>query len=383
MSMDRNSVGRVTPATFTFGGSDAPLTLESGRTLGPVDIVYETYGEPNADRTNAILICHALSGDHHAAGVHDVHDRYTGWWDGMIGPGKGFDTRKYWVVCSNIIGGCKGSTGPASINPDTGRSFGLDFPMVTIGDMVTAQKQLLDHLGISRLYCIAGGSMGGFQVLEWSLRYPELVRSAISIASAARLSTQAIAFNAVGRSAITRDPEWQDGGYNGNSPGPEKGLAIARMVGHITYLSELLLDAKFGRRLQSANRLSYNFDNEFAIESYLEYKGSAFTKRFDANSYLYITKAMDYFDITRSYGPLKEAFSRARARYLFVSYSTDWLFPTAQTREMVRALLSNGKSVSFIDIDSPYGHDAFLVEEEKLTRIIAGFLEGVGKGAAS
>jgi homoserine O-acetyltransferase/O-succinyltransferase len=381
--MERNSVGRVTPDTFTFGSRDDPLTLESGRTLGPVDIVYETYGEPNADRSNAILICHALSGDHHAAGVHDPHDRYTGWWDSMIGPGKGFDTRKYWVICSNIIGGCRGSTGPASINPETGRPYGLDFPMVTIGDMVNAQKNLVEHLGISRLYCVAGGSMGGFQVLEWSLRYPQMVRSAISIASAARLSTQAIAFNAVGRSAITRDPEWQHGQYNGNSPGPEKGLAIARMVGHITYLSELLLDAKFGRRLQSANRLSYNFANEFAIESYLDHKGSAFTKRFDANSYLYITKAMDYFDISSSYGPLKQAFGRVRARYLFVSYSTDWLFPTDQTREMVRALLSNGKSVSFIDIESPYGHDAFLVEEEKLTRIISGFLEGVPKGATS
>ena len=359
------------------------MVLESGRTLGPVDIVYETYGEPNADRSNAILICHALSGDHHAAGVHDPHDRYTGWWDSMIGPGKGFDTRKYWVICSNIIGGCKGSTGPLSINPQSGKTYGLDFPIVTIGDMVAAQKQLIDHLGISRLYSIAGGSMGGFQVLEWSLRFPQMVRSAICIASAARLSAQAIAFNAVGRSAITHDPEWQGGQYNGNGTGPEKGLAIARMVGHITYLSELLLDTKFGRRLQSANRLSYNFASEFAIESYLDHKGSAFTKRFDANSYLYITKAMDYFDISRSYGPLKEAFAKTAARYLFVSYSTDWLFPTSQSREMVQALLSNGKPVSFIDIESPYGHDAFLVEEEKLTGLISGFLNGVDKGAAA
>ncbi len=381
--MDRNSVGQVTPVTFTFGGQDNPMVLDSGRSLGPVEITYETYGTPNADRSNAILICHALSGDHHAAGVHGPHDRHTGWWDSMIGPEKGFDTRRYWVICANIIGGCKGSTGPLSINPDTGRAYGLDFPIVTIGDMVTAQKQLIDHLGISRLYCVAGGSMGGFQVLEWSLRYPRMVRSAICIASAARLSTQAIAFNAVGRSAITRDPEWFQGEYNGSGAGPEKGLAIARMVGHITYLSELLLDAKFGRRLQSANRLSYNFASEFAIESYLDHKGSAFTKRFDANSYLYITKAMDYFDISRSYGPLKEAFAQARARYLFVSYSTDWLFPTAQTREMVRALLSNGKPVSFIDIESPYGHDAFLVEEAKLTPIIAGFLSGVDKAVAA
>ena len=378
--MDRHSVGQVTPEIFVFGSREKPLKLESGYTLGPVEIAYETYGQPNEERSNAILICHALSGDHHAAGVHSPHDRYTGWWDGMIGPGKAFDTDRYWVISSNIIGGCRGSTGPVSINPETGEPYGLDFPVVTIGDMVAAQKQLIDHLGITRLYSVAGGSMGGFQVLEWSLRYPEMVRSAICIASAARLSTQAIAFNAVGRSAITRDPEWQGGRYNGK--GPEKGLAIARMVGHITYLSELLLDEKFGRRLQSANRLSYNFSTEFAIESYLDHKGSAFTERFDANSYLYITKAMDYFDIARSYGPLKQAFADVQARYLFVSYSTDWLFPTAQSREIVRALLSRGKDVSFIDIESPYGHDAFLLEEEKLTRIVSGFLEGVSKEVA-
>lgn len=375
--MDRNSVGQVTAQTFTFGNSDDHMILESGHRLGPVDVVYESYGEPNENRTNAILICHALSGDHHAAGVHDPHDRYTGWWDSMIGPGKAFDTNQYWVICSNIIGGCKGSTGPGSINPATGQPYGLDFPVVTIGDMVSAQKQLIDHLQIPQLYAVAGGSMGGFQVLEWTLRYPRMVRSAICIASAARLSTQAIAFNAVGRNAITRDPEWQDGMYNGK--GPEKGLAIARMVGHITYLSELQLDRKFGRRLQSANRLSYNFATEFAIESYLDHKGSTFSERFDANSYLYITKAMDYFDVARSYGPLKEAFAQAAARYLFVSYSSDWLFPTAQSKEMVQALLSNGKDVSFIDIESPYGHDAFLLEEEKLTRIISGFLTGVDK----
>ncbi len=375
--MDRNSVGQVTPRTFSFGSQQDPMVLESGYKLGPVEIVYETYGRPNEDRSNAVLVCHALSGDHHAAGVHGPHDRYTGWWDNMIGPGKAFDTDRYWVICSNILGGCKGSTGPGSINPATGEPFGLDFPVVTIGDMVAAQKQLIDHLEIPRLYAIAGGSMGGFQVLEWSIRYPEMVRSAICIASAAKLSTQAIAFNAVGRSAITRDPEWKEGKYNGK--GPEKGLAIARMVGHITYLSELLLDRKFGRRLQSANRLSYNFDTEFAIESYLDHKGSTFTDRFDANCYLYITKAMDYFDISRSYGPLKEAFAKAAARYLFVSYSTDWLFPTDQSKEMVKALLSSGKDVSFIDIESPYGHDAFLLEEEKLTRIISGFLTGVAE----
>jgi homoserine O-acetyltransferase/O-succinyltransferase len=379
--MDCNSVGLVKPQTFTFAGADHPMTLESGHTLGPVDIVYETYGEPNADRSNAILILHALSGNHHAAGYNDPHDRQTGWWDGMIGPCKAFDTNRYWVICSNIIGGCKGSTGPTSIDPQTGAPYALNFPIVTIGDMVEAQKRLIDHLGISRLYSMAGGSMGGFQVLEWTLRFPDMVRSAICLASSARLSAQAIAFNSIGRSAITRDPEWNGGRYNGK--GPEQGLAMARMIGHVTYLSEMLLDIKFGRRLQSANRFSYNFTSEFAIESYLNYKGSTFTQRFDANSYLYITKAMDYFDISRSYGPLKQAFAGVKARCLFVSYSSDWLFPTSQTKEMVQALLSNGKPVSFIEIDSSYGHDAFLVEEEKLARIVSGFLTGVGKEVAA
>jgi homoserine O-acetyltransferase len=379
--MQPNSAGLVKPRKFTFGDNGDALILESGHSLEPVDIVYETYGTPNADRSNAILICHALSGDHHAAGYHDPHDRYTGWWDKMIGPGRAFDTDRFWLICANIIGGCKGSTGPVSINPASGKPFGLDFPVVTIGDMVEAQRRLIDHLGIKQLYSIAGGSMGGFQVMEWALRFPGRVRSAICIASAARLSTQAIAFNAVGRCAITRDPDWNNGQYT--EKGPEQGLAIARMVGHITYLSQMLLDTKFGRKLQSADRLSYNFSSEFAIESYLNYKGSAFTQRFDANSYLYITKAMDYFDIARSYGPLKEAFAMAEAKYLFVTYSTDWLFPTAQSKEMVRALLGNGKPVSFIEIDSPYGHDAFLVEEEKLAQAISGFLSGVGKEVAS
>jgi homoserine O-acetyltransferase len=293
----------------------------------------------------------------------------------MIGPGKAYDTSRYWVICSNIIGGCKGSTGPLSIDPGSGEPYRLQFPVVTIGDMVNAQKRLIDHLGITRLHSMAGGSMGGFQVLEWLLRYPDMVRSAICIASAARLSAQAIAFNSVGRTAIIRDPEWKEGRYTGK--GPEQGLAIARMVGHITYLSELLLDTKFGRRLQSADQFSYNFTSEFAIESYLNYKGSTFTQRFDANSYLFITKAMDYFDISRSYGPLKHAFARVLARCLFVSYSSDWLFPTSQTKEMVSALLSNSKPVSFIEIDSPYGHDAFLVEEDKLARILSGFLKGM------
>jgi homoserine O-acetyltransferase len=375
--VDRNSVGLVTGKTFTFGSVEEPLKLESGDTLGPVDVVYETYGEPNEDRSNAVLIVHALSGDAHAAGYHHPKDRMTGWWDDMIGPGKGFDTTRYWVICSNIIGGCKGSTGPGSINPKTGEPYCLDFPIITIGDMVEAEKRLVDHLGITRLHSIAGGSMGGFQVLEWALRFPEMVRSAICIASTTRLSAQGIAFDAVGRHAITSDPGWNSGRYYG-TPGPVQGLAIARMVGHITYLSELSMDSKFGRRLQSADRFSYDFTTEFAVESYLVHKGRHFTERFDANSYLYITKAMDYFDIERSYGPLERVFAAVRAKFLVISYSSDWLFPTEQSKRIVRALAANDKDVSFIEIDSPYGHDSFLIEVDQLTRITRSFLESVG-----
>lgn len=374
--MDRNSVGQVTESRFSFGGTEAPLLLESGHKLGPVDLVYETYGKPNDERTNAVLVCHALSGDAHAAGFHSPHDRRTGWWDGMIGPGKAFDTRKYWVICSNVLGGCRGSTGPGSTDPETGKPYGINFPIITIGDMVNAQRELIDHLDIRRLFCVVGGSMGGFQALEWSLRYPERVGSVVCIASAARLSAQGIAFNATGRHAITSDPEWKGGHYYG-TPGPVRGLAIARMVAHITYLSELSLDSKFGRRLQSADRLRYDLSTEFAVESYLNYQGTRFTERFDANSYLYITKAMDYFDISRSYGPLKQAFADVTARYLVVSYSSDWHFTTDQSREIVRALISNGKEVSFVDVDSPYGHDAFLIEEERLSRIVDAFLKGL------
>ena len=375
MFIERYSVGRVQPRHFVFGSPEEPLVLDSGRTLGPVELVYETYGEPNAARSNAILICHALSGDAHAAGIHDPHDTRVGWWDSMIGPGKAFDTDHYWVICANVIGGCKGSTGPNSTNPETGQPFGSDFPLITIGDMVTAQKHLVDHLGIERLFCVVGGSMGGFQALEWSLRYPEQVHTVICIAAGAQLSTQGIAFNAVGRHAITSDPDWQGGHYYG-TPGPVRGLASARMVAHITYLSEISLNHKFGRRLQSADRLSYDIRNEFAVESYLNYQGTRFTERFDANSYIYITKAMDYFDIARTYGPLKDAFASVAARYLVISYTSDWLFPTAQSKEIVRALIANDRDVSFVDIDSPHGHDAFLIETERLTQIATAFLDG-------
>ncbi len=377
--MDINSVGLVKEQHFTFASVENPVGLESGHTLGPVNIVYETYGEPNEDRSNAILLLHALSGDAHVAGYHHPNDKIIGWWDEMVGPGKGFDTNKYWVICSNIIGGCKGTTGPGSINPRTEKPYCLDFPVITIGDMVEAQKKLIDHLKISQLYSLVGGSMGGFQVLEWTLRFPEMTRSAICIASCSRLSAQALAFNAVGRNAITNDPGWKGGNYYG-TPGPVKGLAIARMIGHITYLSDLSMNSRFGRRLQSADRFSYKFTTEFAIESYLQHQGQRFSERFDANSYLYITKSMDYFDIERSYGKLDDAFAAVKAKCLFVSYSSDWLFPSDQSREIVRSLKRNKKDVSFIEIDSPYGHDAFLVNHEQLKRIIVPFLDRVNNG---
>lgn len=354
------------------------MPLESGDSLGPVDIVYETYGEPNSDCSNVILICHALSGDAHAAGYHHPKDRRTGWWDSMIGPGKAFDTSRYWVICSNIIGGCKGTTGPGSNNPKTGDPYGIDFPIITIGDIVDAQRHLIDHLGIERLYAIAGGSMGGFQVLEWALRFPGRVNAALCIASAPRLSAQGIAFNAVGRHSITADPGWMGGRYYG-TPGPVRGLSIARMVGHITYLSELSMDSKFGRRLQSGDRFSYDFNTEFAVESYLMHQGQRFTERFDANSYLYITRAMDYFDISHGYGPLNRAFAHVQSKFLVISYSSDWLFPTEQSKEIVRALVANDKDVSFLEIGSPYGHDAFLIEADRLTRIVGSFLDSAGK----
>ncbi len=372
--MGRKSVGLVKEHHFRFADGDNPLTLESGHKLGPVDIVYEMYGEPNADKSNAIYVAHALSGDAHAAGYHHPNDKRTGWWDNMIGPGKPLDTDKYWIICSNIIGGCKGSTGPGSINPATGQSYCLDFPIITIGDMVEAQKRLIDYLGIKKLHSIIGASMGGFQVLEWMLRFPGMYKSAIVLASSARLSSQGLAFNAVGRNAILNDPGWEDGCYYGN-PGPVTGLSIARMIAHVTYLSEPSLDEKFGRKLNSADRYSYDLTPEFAVESYLNYQGQRFTERFDANSYIYITKAMDYFDLAKSYGPLEEAFAAVTGKTLIISYSSDWLFNTAQAREIARALMINGRDVSFIEIDSPYGHDAFLVEFEQLSRILTPFLE--------
>ena len=367
------SVGIVQTKTVTLFEPPDVLRLECGRSLGPIQVAYETYGTLSPARDNAVLICHALSGDAHVAGYHDPNDRKPGWWDMMVGPGKGIDTNRYFVICSNVLGGCKGTTGPSSINPATGRPWGLEFPVVTIEDMVKVQKRLVEHLGISRLLAVVGGSMGGAQVLEWTVRYPDCVVAAIPIATTPRLNAQSIAFDAVGRNAILADPNFRNGQYHGG-PGPDRGLAIARMVGHITYLSEQGMHEKFGRELRYADRYSYDFGSEFSVETYLDHQGRTFVERFDANSYLYITKAMDYFDLTARYGTLEAAFRNVQARFLVISFSSDWLFTPQQSRQIVDALLANRKHVTYCDINSPYGHDAFLLEPEVLGRLISGFL---------
>jgi homoserine O-acetyltransferase len=370
------SVGLVETKTFTFAAPPGVLELESGQKLGPVTLAYETYGTLSPERDNAILICHALSGDAHVAGYHRPEDRKPGWWDLYVGPGKAIDTSKYFVICSNIIGGCKGSTGPCSIDPETGKPFGMRFPIVTITDMVRTQKALLDHLGITRLLSITGGSLGGFQVLEWAVRYPEAVVSAIPTATAARLSAQGIAFNEVGRQAIMADPNWQRGDYYGGTP-PTAGLAIARMIGHITYLSDAQMHEKFGRRLQTRKALGYDFQTEFEVESYLRYQGDSFVRRFDANSYLYISKAMDYFDLPGRYGSLVQAFEGVKAEFLVLSINSDWLFPTYQSKEIVRALKAHGVPTTFLELDAPYGHDSFFLPNPALADTISGFLANV------
>ncbi len=376
----------VKPQFFTFGEPPNELILESGQKLGPVTLSYETYGELNKDKTNAILILHALSGDAHVAGYLEGQNK-PGWWDLMVGPGKAMDTNKYFVLCSNVIGSCYGSTGPSSVNPRTGKPYGLSFPIVTISDMVKAQKALLDSLGISQLVTVIGGSMGGMQAIEWTLQFPDVPKSAIVIASCAALSDQEIAFDTVGRNAIKSDTEWENGDYYGKDK-KLKGLAIARMIGHITYLSEEGMAEKFKRRLQSGDKnLSYkiryekevpcttgstvfdkDFEREFAVESYLAYQGEKFVKRFDANSYLYITKAMDYYDAAVKWGggSLKQAMKRTKAEFLLISFTSDMLFSPDQSKAIVEALRVNNKDVSYIEIDSKHGHDAFLLEKKTM-----------------
>jgi homoserine O-acetyltransferase/O-succinyltransferase len=353
---------------------DRSLGLQSGKSLAPVDVAYETYGKLNAAGDNVILICHALSGNAHVAGVNNPNDKKPGWWDVMVGPGKGIDTNKYFVICSNFLGGCSGTTGPSSINPATGKPYGLDFPIITIADMVKVQKLLLDKLGIKKLLAVIGGSMGGMQAIQWVVEYPDLVRAVIPIATTTRLGAQAISFDAVGRNAILADPNFVSGQYY-DSQGPAEGLSIARMIGHITYLSEEGMRTKFGRELRTSQDYRYDFSSEFSVETYLDHQGQAFVERFDANSYLYITKAMDYFDIEKDYNSLKEAFARSKSRFLVVSFSSDWLFTPSQSEDIVNALAVNGKDVSYCNIASPYGHDAFLLEPETLGSLISGFLD--------
>ncbi len=369
-----DSVGVVKTQYFTFA-EDRPMQLESGASLGPITVAYETYGRLNADRSNAILITHALSGGGHAAGYSSATADKPGWWDSCIGPGKAFDTDRFFVICSNVLGGCYGTTGPSSINPATGKSYGLTFPVVTVGDMVDAQAKLIDHLGIDQLLSIAGGSMGGMQVLEWAANHPQRVKSAIPLATTAQHSPMLIAFSEVGRQAIYADPYWNNGEYYEQATKPDAGLAVARMVGHITYLSEESMQQKFGRRLRNIERYGYEFDTEFEIESYLKYNGSSFTRRFDANTYLYVTKAMDYFDLTQPTGSLAAAFTEStHIKFLVVSFTSDWLYPSYHSKRLVSALTAAGADVTYLDIKSSWGHDAFLLEVETMTNLVHSFL---------
>ena len=371
--------GLVETRYYTFAQPPHEMVLESGEKLGPVTLAYETYGTLNEDKSNAVLLQHALSGDAHAAGFHEG-DKEPGWWDDMIGPGKAFDTDRYFIICSNVIGGCKGSSGPASEDPRTGKNYGLRFPIVTIRDMVTAQKSLVEHLGITQLLCAAGGYMGGMQVLEWIASFPEMLRSAIPIATAIKSSAQQIAFNETGRQAIMADPNWKNGDYY-DGPLPAGGLAVARMVGHITYMSDESMKEKFGRRLKN-ERQPFKFNADFEVEGYLRYRGKSFVKRFDPNSYLYVTKAVDYFDMLGG-NSLKQLLKGNGMEVMVIAFKSDWLYPPYQSQEMVKACKQAGLRVTYCEVDSTYGHDAFLLETEEETHLIKHFLEKVsGNGAA-
>ncbi len=365
-------VGLVTARDFVHA---APFTFKSGQVIPGFTLRYETYGQLNAARDNAILICHALSGDHHCAGWHSTEDRKPGWWNNLIGPGKAVDTRRFFVVCANVLGGCQGSTGPSSINPETGRAYGILFPFVTIRDMVRAQKLLLDHLGIVALQGIIGGSMGGMQALLFGIEYPAYTRRILAMATTARESAQAIAFNEVGRQAIMQDPAWNRGDY-AKDGGPRVGLAIARMMAHITYVSDASMDRKFGRRKkETAHGEAYTFDQQFEVEGYLRYQAQSFINRFDANSYLYITRALDQFDLAHAYGSLEAAFAPVEGETLVVGFTSDWLFPPEQNRSLTLALLRAGKRASYAELSTDLGHDSFLLESEELYGLVRGFLE--------
>ena len=372
---DRPADSFVTPQTATLF-ANRPLTLSSDETIGPVTVAYETWGTLNEAKDNAVFVCQALTGDAHAAGVYSSDDTKPGWWDPLIGPGRGIDTDRYFVICANVLGGCQGTTGPGSVNPQTGDRYNLEFPFLTVSDMVSVHSELVRHLGIERLCGIIGGSLGGMQVLDWSVRFPNQTAAAIVIASGHHLSAQGIAFNAVGRRAIYADPVFADGNYDPDDP-PRYGLALARMIAHITYLSEDSIELKFGRRLQDSEDLAFDMlkETEFQIESYLHYQGKRFVQRFDANSYLYLTRAMDYFDLAEGFASLSDACERASARFLVVSYDTDWLFPTAQSRELTHALLKVDKHVSFLELACSFGHDSFLIDIDPLAELISPFLD--------
>ncbi|MBN2144137.1 MAG: homoserine O-acetyltransferase [Candidatus Aureabacteria bacterium] len=373
----KDSVGLVRTQTIQL---KEKISLDCGTTFGPITVAYETYGRMNEAKSNVILVLHALSGSAHAAGYWTPEDKKPGWWDMMIGPGKALDTNLYCVICSNVLGGCYGTTGPSSINPNTQQPYAMSFPVISISDMVTVQKQLMDQLEIPGLLAIIGGSMGGMQVLEWAVNYPGYVKGAIPIASTARLSAQSIAFNEVGRRAIMADPKWNNGNYDPKDP-PARGLEIARMVGHITYLSDESMQKKFGRRLKDTLQYSYDFDPEFEVESYLRYQGKSFVKRFDANAYLYITKAMDYFDIAmRTNGSLEELFKNVTSSFLVMAFSSDWLFPSYQSKAIAKALRTVNKEVTYVEIKSSLGHDAFLLEHQTITHVIKYYLKHLSDG---
>ena len=360
-------------------GKDAPLKLDCGGELGPFTIAYQTYGKLNAERSNTVLICHALTGDQFVASKHPVTGK-PGWWHILVGPGRPLDPAQYFILCINVLGGCMGTVGPATKNPATGDLYGLSFPVITIADMVRAQAMLLDHLGIDRVFCVIGGSMGGMQALQWASMYPERVYTAIPIGTSARHSAQNIAFHEVGRQAIMTDPEWRGGEYYLHGMTPRAGLAVARMAAHVTYLSEVALRRKFGRKLQDRKAITYGFDADFQVESYLRHQGITFVERFDPNSYLYITRAMDYFDMAAEHGGvLADSFSGTPVRFCLVSFSSDWLFPTAEMREIVHALNAVAADVSFVEIETDKGHDAFLLDEPELHTTLSGFLNAAAE----
>ncbi|MEQ5836588.1 homoserine O-acetyltransferase [Marinobacter sp. NFXS9] len=375
-SLPPDSVGLVEPQTLHF---DEPLTLACGQTLPHYDLVVETYGDLNADRSNAVLICHALSGHHHAAGYHSLEERKPGWWDSCIGPGKPIDTNRFFVVSLNNLGGCHGSTGPISTNPETGHCYGPDFPVVTVKDWVDSQAKLADRLGIKQWAAVVGGSLGGMQALQWSLSYPERLRHAVVIASTPRLTAQNIAFNEVARKAITSDPEFYDGRYAEHNATPRRGLMLARMVGHITYLSDASMGEKFGRELRE-EAYKFGYDAEFQVESYLRYQGERFSETFDANTYLLMTRALDYFDPAYDYdNDLAAAMSQARCEFLVLSFSTDWRFTPTRSEELVNAMIAARRKVSYAEIDAPWGHDAFLIPTPRYEDIFTAYMDRVAR----